>query len=51
MRVKFVKKKLEIAAVSCSPNIARLAGMGLGSGTMGKLGRGWVGVWVVLDIV
>ena len=30
-----------IAAVSCSPVMARLGGVGLGSGTTGNLGRAW----------
>ena len=40
------------AAVSGSATAYRLGGVGLGSGTMGKLGRAWVcvwhGVWVVV---
>ena len=33
-------------AVSCVAGVYRLVGAGLGSGTMGKLGRAWVGAWV-----
>ena len=33
------------AAVLCSPNAPRLGGVGLGSGSTGKLGRAWVGAW------
>ena len=29
------------AAVSCSPDVYRLGGVGFGSGTTGKLGRAW----------
>ena len=35
------------AAVSCSAVLAMLGGVGLGSGTTGRLGRAWVGAWVV----
>ena len=35
------------AAVSCSPDGARLGGAGLVSGTTGKPGRAWVGAWRV----
>ena len=33
------------AVVSCSPNVYRLGGYGLGCGSTGKLGRAWVGAW------
>ena len=36
-----------LAAVPCSPDVYRLRGVGLGSRTTGKLGRAWVGAWVV----
>ena len=35
-----------VAAVSCSPDAYTLGGVGLGSGSTGKLGRAWVGTWV-----
>ena len=35
------------AAVSCILSVYRLGGVGFGSGTKGKLGRAWVGAWVV----
>ena len=41
----FVKGK-QSAAVSCSANMAWLAGTGLGSGTKGKLGSAWVSALV-----
>ena len=33
------------AAVSCSPDVYRLGGVGLGFWLTGKLGRAWVGSW------
>ena len=43
--LQFIDKGL--AAVSCSLNTPRLGGVGFGSGLTGKLGRAWVGAWVV----
>ena len=45
------KPKCIAAAVSCSLSVYRLGGVGLGSGTMGKLGRAWAGAWVVHGLV
>ena len=42
---------MTIAAVSCYSGGPRLGGVGLGSGTTGKLGRAWIGVWVVHGMV
>ena len=39
---------LRIAAVSCSLVTPRLGGVKMGLGLTGKLGRAWVGAWVVL---
>ena len=36
------------AAVKCGPVPYSLAGVRLGSGMMGKLGRAWVGAWLQL---
>ena len=36
------------AAVLCSPIPYWLGGVGLGLGLTGKLGRAWVGAWVVV---
>ena len=37
-----------IAAVSCSSVPNRLGGVKIGLGLTGKLGRAWVGAWVVV---
>ena len=37
----------EIAAVWCSPDVAMLGGVKMGFWLTGKLGRAWVGAWVV----
>ena len=37
---------MTVAAVSYSPDVPRLPAMGLGSGSIGKLGCAWVGAWV-----
>ena len=46
---------MDTAALSCSPGVYRLGGVGLGPGTMGKLGCAWVGAchgaWVVVVVV
>ena len=39
---------LHLAAVSCSTNALRLGGVGLGSGSTGKLGHAWVCAWEVV---
>ena len=44
-------KGQNITAVPCSPDAYRLGGVRLGSGTMGKLGRAWVGAWGVHGMV
>ena len=39
---------VNLAAVSCSPDVYRLGGVGFGSGTTGKPGRAWrwcLGAW------
>ena len=40
-----------VAAVSCSPVGYRLGGVGFGFWLTGKLGRAWVGAWVVHGMV
>ena len=40
-----------IGAVPCSLTGHMLGGAGLGFGMMGKLGREWVGAWLVHDVV
>ena len=42
---------LEWAAVSCSLNAYRLGGLKMGLGLTGKLGRAWVGAWMVSGVV
>ena len=39
------------AALSCSLNVYRLGVVRLGFGTTGKVGRPWVGAWVVHGVV
>ena len=45
------KNAKDAAAVSCSANVAWLAGTGLGFWLTGKLGRAWVGAWVSVWVV
>ena len=39
------------AAVSCSPVVPQLGGIGLGSGSTGKLGHAWVGGGGGVDVL
>ena len=47
IRGLFVFYQVIIAAVKCSPSVYRLGGVVLGYFLTGKLGRAWVGAWVV----
>ena len=47
IRICGIEKTREgTAAISCSPDVSRFGGAGLGFWLTGKLGRAWVGAWV-----